>query len=67
MPFPQITDVPLTDRERLVVARCVHVARELFSLAETASQDELDELTVLKARMLGPDLKLAVETGDIAA
>ena len=67
MDAPQITDVPLTDQQRLVTAGAVHMARELWKLSDEVDQGLLDELTVLRAIFLGPDLKLPIETTELAA
>lgn len=60
MTAPMITDVPLTDQQRLVTAQCISLTREIMA-AEGYARDKIDELTVLRATFLGPDLKLPVE------
>ena len=63
---PQITDVPLTDQQRLATARCINFTREAMDAAGY-DQNLLDELTILRATFLGPDLKLPIETTELAA
>lgn len=61
---PHVSDV-LTEQQRLVTARCVHMVRELMGSGYPVVVDDgqgfLAELDRLEAVFLGSDLKLLPE------